>query len=168
MVKIILSSMLFIISAGGLNAQVKKLRGYAQSINGGARQDDNAPGRGTAMEVNERFFVFAEVKKGQLVVFEEIWIKGHLYSFKIDTIHNFPFVMRWSNGGEAIYFDTLVRSAGNLVIQLKDLVRKETMIPKKRKGMLTKNNMLIFYRHRGKLQSMNLQKLRSLRPIFTQ
>jgi len=166
--KIILS-VLFTVSATGLSAQVKKIYGYSQAINGGARYNDDLPGSrsGTGNE-NSRYFIFVEIEKGKRIVFEELWINGHSYNYKKDTTRQLPYVIRTSNGGDLIFTDTLVRSAKGQVIQFKDLVRTDAVITKNTRRFVTKTNAVIFFRYKGKLQYMGLKKLKPLRPLFTQ
>lgn len=156
--------LLLIILISGLvtHAQVKKLYGYAQEVNGGARQINDDPNNDKSTN-NNRYFLFAEIKKGSKVSFEQVWINGDQYAFKTDTIRNIPFVLQTSNGGELVFRDTLVRSSAGTIIQLKDLV----MI-KSNKTRIMKNNVTIWYRYRNKLQSISLQKLKKIHPLFTQ
>jgi hypothetical protein len=101
-------------------------------------------------------------------VFEEVWINGHSYNFKLDTIKQLPHVLRTSNGGELVFTDTLVRSATGKVIQFTDLVRTDAVITKNARRFVTPTNAVIFYRYKGKLQYIILKKLKQLRPLFTQ
>jgi len=152
-------------------AQIKKIHGFVQHIEGGAMQDNNAESRNNdkVKAGNERYFVFIEIKKHSPVNFQQVWIRGHLYDFKIDTIRKFPLVMQSSNGGELILRDTLIRSTQEQVIQLKDLTRsfgaKPTLNIKK---IIAANSIVIVYKHKGKSSTVASKKLDKLHPLFTQ
>jgi hypothetical protein len=149
------------------DAQLKKIFGYVQEVDGGARQDDNLSAN-KANTGNNRYFLFTEAKKRNAIFFEQVWIKGRLYNFKIDTIKAFPFIWKTSNGGELIFSDTLVRSSKEIILRLKDLAGSDRVIAKANRNLIAKNDVVIFYRYKNGLQSITLQKLKKMRPLFTQ
>ena len=156
------------------NAQVKKIYGYVQQLNGGAMQDRNSTaqkkGRKDVTSAdNGRYFLFAEVVKKKTVYFQQVWIKGNLFSFRPDTIRRIPFILESSNGGELINRDTLIKSSAQQIIQLKDPVKKNTVVvPSKIKKLVAANDVVIIFRYNGKISTISLKKLTAISPLFTQ
>jgi len=152
-------------------AQIKKIHGFVQHIEGGAMQDNNAESRNNdkVKAGNERYFVFIEIKKHSPVNFQQVWIKGNLYNFKTDTIRKFPLIVESSNGGELILRDTLIRSTKEEVIQLKDLTRSFGARPPLHiKKITAANSIVIVYKHKGKGSTASSKNLDKLHPLFTQ
>jgi hypothetical protein len=170
MYKIILCLILFAFCTPFVNAQVRKMYGYYQPVSGGAKMSDDLTTNNSNSNDNNdnRYFIFAEAEKGKRFSFEELWINGHSYKYRIDTIKRLPHILRTSNGGELVFTDTLVRSAKGQVIQFKDLIITDAILTKNAKRHVTKTNVVIFYRYKGKLQCMSLKQLKPLRPLFTQ
>lgn len=149
-----------------LNAQVTKVYGYLQGIQGGAMQDRNNK---QSKAETARYFLFAAILKKRTVYFQQVWIKGNLYSFKPDTIKKIPFILESSNGGEMVNRDTLVKSSTQQIIQLKDLVKKDNaIIPSKIKKLIAANDVVIVFKYRDKTSTITLRKLTSITPLFTQ
>lgn len=155
-------------------AQVKKIYGYVQEVNGGAMQDRNSlpaikGGTTKVLIDNSRYFVFAAIKKNSLVTFKQIWIKGNVYDFKLDTIKKLPFVLESSNGGEMVVRDTLIRSSKEQIIQLKYLVQTgPAVVTKNARKLVLENNVVISTSYKNHLFYIALQKLSNVKPLFTQ
>jgi len=170
MYRIIISSILFSLCISNVGAQVKKIYGYSQAVSGGAKMADdlNSNSPNAENENNNRFFIFAEVEKGKRIGFEEVWIKGNSYAFKTDTVKKFPFILTTSNGGELIFRDTLVRTSGYCVIQLTNLVKTNKQVPKNNRNLIAKNDVVIFFRHNGRMKNISLPRVKKTKPLFTQ
>jgi hypothetical protein len=170
-VKIILLVLSVFFMVPVLQGQVKKIYAFAQRIEGGAMQDNNAERKDNnkIKSGNERYFVFIEIKKNDAVYFQQVWINGNLYNFKIDTIKKFPLVMESSNGGELILRDTLIRATKERVIQLKDLVISSgAKLPLAIKKTVAANSVVIVYKYKGKELTACSKNPGKLRPLFTQ
>ena len=170
MQKIFLLIGMFIIS-NEINAQIKRIYGYVQEINGGAMQENNQPVRYPQISLdNRRYFVFAELAMGKPASFEQLWINGNLYSFKTETVRKMPIIIQ-SRSGEMISRDTLLKGARPVVIQLLDLVlvpQKKRIIPRNIRTLITKNEIVIVSKTRNKSYYTSLHRTVKLFPLFTE
>ncbi len=155
-------------------AQVKKVYGFSQELYSGVKQDNNLSGGkasngGDLSSNTQRYFLFIETIKNKEAHIEQVWIKGFLYNYKIDTIKTLPYILENSNGGEMILRDTLVKSSREEIIQLKNLVKASyNIIPKNIKKLVVKNNMVLIFKYKNKRQNITLRKLGIVKPMFAQ
>ncbi len=152
-------------------SQVIHLYGYEQPVSGGAEREqvfisgkEEKPAAG-----NSRYFLFAEVKRGEQVIIKDLWIKRNTFSFKSDTLKKLPYVLQNSNGGELSFRDTLVRSASGMVVQLSALSRIDNIrMPAGIKNKVASNDLVIVFLYRKKTRTAVLKKIKRVTPLFTQ
>jgi hypothetical protein len=160
--------MLLILSAAA-NAQIKKIYGYTQELQGGAMQGRNNIRNQSGVSNYSRYFLFAEIKKNKPVTFKQVWIKESLYTFKTDTIKKSPVILESSNGGEMILRDTLIRSSKEQIIQLKDLVKSAPApVSLTVKKLIAANDVVIVFICKGVSTNFILKKLKTVHPLMTQ
>ncbi|HAO47551.1 MAG TPA: hypothetical protein PLZ45_02425 [Ferruginibacter sp.] len=152
-------------------SQVIRLYGYEQAVSGGAEKEQGFISGKEEKPVtgNNRYFLFAEVKKGEPVIMKNVWIKRNSFSFKTDTLKKLPYVLQNSNGGELSFRDTLVKSAGGNVIQLSALSRIDNIqMPAGLKNKVIRNELVIVFLYRKKTLTAVLKKIKRVTPLFTQ
>ncbi len=152
-------------------SQVIRIYGYEQPVSGGAEKEQVfiSGKEETPFTGNSRYFVFAEVKKGERVIISNVWIKRNTFSFKTDTLKRLPYVLQNSNGGELSFRDTLIRSASGKVFQLSALSRIDNIqIPAGIKSKVTGNDLVIVFLYRKKTMTAVLKKVKRVTPLFTQ
>jgi hypothetical protein len=155
-------------------AQVKKVYGFSQELYSGVKQDNDLSGGkasngGDLSSNTQRYFLFIETIKYKRVDIEQVWIKGFLYNYKIDTIKTLPFILENSNGGEMILKDTLVKSSKEEIIQLKNLAKANyKATPKKVRKLVAEKDIVIVFGYKKRLRNITLRKLSTTKPLFTQ
>ncbi len=152
-------------------SQVIRIYGYEQPVSGGAQKEQLiVPGKEERpVTGNSRYFVFAEVKKGERIMIKDVWIKRNSFSFKSDTVKRLPYVLQNPNGGELNFRDTLVRSAVGNVVQLSALSRIDNVqMPPGIKNKVISNEVVIVFLYRKKTLTAVLKKIKRVTPLFTQ
>lgn len=167
-------SLLVLVISFALNpacSQVVRLYGFEQPVSGGMGKGEPAVTGIDEMPAteNSRYFVFAEIKKGQSVFIKNVWIKGKAFSFKIDSVKKLPYILQTTNGGEMIFRDTLLRSARGNVIQLTSLARLENVKSSLAfRDVIMTNDVVIIFGYRKKTMTTALKKIKRVSPLFTQ
>ena len=153
------------------HSQITKLYFFKQDINGGASKVNDIAG-GADLPVtsqNQRFFLFAELKKENNISFEQVWVNGKNYFFKIDSIKQLPFVLRTSPGGEMIFIDTLIKTTNGLIVRLNNLaVNEKKIIPADMKNAISLNAVVVCYKLKKRKMNFKTTKTQMLRPLFVQ
>lgn len=158
------------------NGQVIRLYCFEQPVNGGAFQKEEIIAGDSVNkqydvpnQTNSRFFLFAEVKKGSTVTFNQVWIKGNKYSFIAHPLKELPFVLTTNNGGNITIKDTLIKKSHRSYIHLKNLVLTEnTQVKNLPNSQIIKNDVMVFYHFKNTKINSKLKSVTQIRPLFTQ
>lgn len=153
------------------HAQITRLYFFKQAIMGGAQQETTKK-TGTdlpSVSNTERFFLFAETKKGTTPLFSQLWINGKLFSFMPVAVKNLPVIVRTSPGGEMTFTDTLVKKAAGNIIQFTNVSLNpkqpgKAFIPQTAR----QHAVVIYYTVKRRKLFFKTDKTGQLHPLFTQ
>lgn len=154
-----------------ITAQVIKVDCFEQRINGGnIQQPEETSETGLlSKEIPKRYFLFLEIKKKSNVVVTQVWIQGNCYNFKTEQIKKLPFILTTSSGGEMHFADTLIKSAAGTILQINNLVVKTGIPPASGiKKAVLRNAVVVCYRIKKRNSIFSSNKIKTLRPLFTQ
>ena len=125
------------------NAQIIKIIGFEQRIEGGASEVNSHQSAANHTESNSRYFIFAEVNKNYRIIFYRMWIKGELFNCMPENV-SLPFVVP-SEDPALFPNDTLVKKISGTILKLNYTRVQENKAAGIQKPVSTKEVVLLYH-----------------------